>query len=1077
MAIPGATLALQSGITVSSEPLTLFGTGINGAGSLENVVPTGASNNSTWQGLITLAGNASVGADGSTTLTLNRPIVDNGSGFGLSKVGTGTVQETGSLSNTYTGLTNVANGTLLLNTTGGALAVPGNLTVGAGTGAGSAVVQELSSSSIAATATVAVTNAGVYDLGSNTVNPVQTLAALNVTDGVVNVPGTSSVLTTGALNMVGGALNLTGAASQLTLTGNVTAMSNGTGTATIEGSGTVLLAPTAAPTLVRVTAGTQPVDLAIGALLTGNSGLTLLGTGVLQLDNNEAYTGTTTLTGGTLLADGIPGTATDVVNAVTLNGGTLGGYGTVGQVTTTALGGVVSPGDFNPVNVANNTGVLTSNTTGLAGTETWNSATTFNATLNNDDPSVANPLPSALLTVNGNLNLNNANLTGTAAATIPLNNSATSLPTQFTIIQVPFGDQISGTFAVANVNDPMAYFFSGQKYDVTYNEGPGIPNSVVLTKTLSDLSLNVVSSSGPTATSVYGQDVSFALTVVPETGTAILPAGEPVTWTLTGQTTGLTVTETTFLSTTGQTTFDPQLDPNAVYSIPSDIATLPPDVYTVAVDYAGDNSFNPALGGLFFPGQTVNVNPTTVTVSTATSPVFGQPIALTATVNPRVTPSTPGAVFPSGLATFVIDPGTVQQQTFAGVTVSNGQASLTLNNLAAGPHTVAVSYVDTTDNFFGPGSTTGNFNLNVQQDTVVVTPTATPTSATLNTPVTFAATVQTASAGSTGTPTGTVKFYDGSVTPTHLLGTATLVFQSVNTAVATLPALSTLAVGNHNIIAVYSGDTNYRANQNTLPFTVAGAQASVLLTPLTRATFFGQTASFTATVSPVAAGSPTPTGTVTFVIDSGVQTVVQSLNGFGQTTLSINTLAASAQPHSISATYNGNSNYGSSSTTAAGTAYLTVSQDNSSTVVQASTNTAVFGQPVTLSATVTARGARHRLADGQRDVLQRPDRQQRHPGHRVAGERDGRHQPGAYQSGRGQPDDLRRVQRRRELCGQHFARFQRDGEPGQHGDGPGGSADDGGVRSVGDADGDGDGRRAGRGHRTAWCCSRTARRC
>jgi hypothetical protein len=54
----------------------------------------------------------------------------------------------------------------------------------------------------------------------------------------------------------------------------------------------------------------------------------------------------------------------------------------------------------------------------------------------------------------------------------------------------------------------------------------------------------------------------------------------------------------------------------------------------------------------------------------------------------------------------------------------------------------------------------------------------------------------------TGTPTGSVTFYDGST----ILGTATL-----SSGTASL-SLTTLAVGSHSITAVYGGDPNFKTS-------------------------------------------------------------------------------------------------------------------------------------------------------------------------------------------------------------------------------------------------------------------------
>ena len=130
----GATLQFQSlqsdPVTYFTEssfkPLTINGLGFNNQGALENV-----SGNNTWNDTpITLAGPSSVGADGTSVLTINQQITDGGNQYSVDKFGTGTVIYTGTTSNTYTGATNVYAGLLELNKTSPALAVEGNLTAG-----------------------------------------------------------------------------------------------------------------------------------------------------------------------------------------------------------------------------------------------------------------------------------------------------------------------------------------------------------------------------------------------------------------------------------------------------------------------------------------------------------------------------------------------------------------------------------------------------------------------------------------------------------------------------------------------------------------------------------------------------------------------------------------------------------------------------------------------------------------------------------------------------------------------------------------------------------------------------------
>jgi autotransporter-associated beta strand protein len=97
------------------------------------------------------------------------------------------------------------------------------------------------------------------------------------------------------------------------------------------------------------------------------------------------------------------------------------------------------------------------------------------------------------------------------------------------------------------------------------------------------------------------------------------------------------------------------------------------------------------------------------------------------------------------------------------------------------------------------------------------------------------------------TPTGTVRFFDG----TTLLGWATL----DDSGEAELTT-STLALGQHDIMVSYVGDSNYFAGISlALPVTVTPIAPSVTTDPTNQTVVAGSTASFTAAAS----GYPTPT--------------------------------------------------------------------------------------------------------------------------------------------------------------------------------------------------------------------------
>src|SRR5581483_9410683 len=118
---------------------------------------------------------------------------------------------------------------------------------------------------------------------------------------------------------------------------------------------------------------------------------------------------------------------------------------------------------------------------------------------------------------------------------------------------------------------------------------------------------------------------------------------------------------------------------------------------------------------------------------------------------------------------------------------------------------------------------------------------------------------------------------------------------------------TTLSSGQHSITAVYGGDGNFAGSSSNpvvqtvndiIPTTIATTTA---ISP-TSAAVYGQTVSFSASVSPVS-GSATPTGTVQFVLDgSNFGAPVPLVNG-SAVRASISTL--SVGDHTVAAIYSG----------------------------------------------------------------------------------------------------------------------------------------------------------------------------
>ena len=128
----------------------------------------------------------------------------------------------------------------------------------------------------------------------------------------------------------------------------------------------------------------------------------------------------------------------------------------------------------------------------------------------------------------------------------------------------------------------------------------------------------------------------------------------------------------------------------------------------------------------------------------------------------------------------------------------SGQASLTTSNLATGTHAITATYSG--DSNFNPSTSsvlTQTVNATTNATTTVLA--SNPNPSLVGQPVAFIATVTAVTTGS-GTPTGTVRFLNG----TTLLGTRTL---NANGQAGMTTA--SLGLGSHQITAVYEGDSNF----------------------------------------------------------------------------------------------------------------------------------------------------------------------------------------------------------------------------------------------------------------------------
>jgi hypothetical protein len=336
----------------------------------------------------------------------------------------------------------------------------------------------------------------------------------------------------------------------------------------------------------------------------------------------------------------------------------------------------------------------------------------------------------------------------------------------------------------------------------------------------------------------------------------------------------------------------------------------------------------------------IGPNSTTTIFSASPTPaVFGQPVTLTA----RVNVNSPGAGTPTGTVTFekgttVLGTGTLS--TTKGVT----SATLTTSTLAVGIYGIIASYGgDANDQ---PSASSG-YILPISQDATSTTVAPSLTAPVFGQPETYTATVRVNSPGA-GTPTGTVTFEKGST----VLGTGTL--STTNGVTTATFSTTSQAAGNYGITASYGGDANDQPSAGSYLLPITKDATTTTVAPSVTAPVFGQPETFTATVRVNSPGAGTPTGTVTFLDGTTVlgTGILSTIKGVTTTTFATASLAAGA--HSVTATYNGDTNDLPATTNPVA---LTVAQETVAPTLSVSSVSPVFGQPETLTATVSINNA------------------------------------------------------------------------------------------------------------------------
>ncbi len=328
------------------------------------------------------------------------------------------------------------------------------------------------------------------------------------------------------------------------------------------------------------------------------------------------------------------------------------------------------------------------------------------------------------------------------------------------------------------------------------------------------------------------------------------------------------------------------------------------------------------------------------------------PLSLT-----KLTASTNGAIDNSVTNACTADPTSMGVDDFCSIGVVFAPAStptLTANT----PETSTI----TTDEDTQPSIAAPNNPLNIEVMGVAepvngtnTTVTATPNPSTFGQNVAFTVTVTTGAG--TGNLTGTVSIsdtYKGATSPLSCPSALTLSNGGITGTVVC--NLTTLGVGDHSIVATYSGDSGHFGSKSTdtaSPWIQHVQEATgTVLQSNQNPSAVGQSVTFTATVSG-GGGSGAPGGTVQFMdgataLGAAVTLTASGSNGVAQYTTS--TLANG--PHTITAVYSGDpANEIQGNTSNAVVEYVLAA---ATLTVNSSLNPSYYGNSITLSATVTS---------------------------------------------------------------------------------------------------------------------------
>jgi hypothetical protein len=440
----------------------------------------------------------------------------------------------------------------------------------------------------------------------------------------------------------------------------------------------------------------------------------------------------------------------------------------------------------------------------------------------------------------------------TTTATNQSNGATNAASDRYTYVESGSAEQPDHILITAELADLVAIDYArfgadfpvSESYDATTVARAASHDGVLAYLTIPYPSATTLTSSKNP--SYYGNEVTFTATVTSENGT---PTGT-----------------VTFYD--GSTALCTETLSSGVATCSSSSLTV--GKHTIKAYYGGGAAYDTSSASLT---QTVKADVTTLKLGSSENPsYYGDKVTFTlSAAGSNSTPTGTVVLYDQSAKT-----------TLGTVTLTAGTATLAISTLSVGTHKIQASYAGDSANAAATASLTQVVKIN----TTTLTLSSGLNPSYYGSSVTFTA----KATGKSGTPAGTILFYDGS----SLIGSGAL-----SSGAATYTT-STLSVGTHTIKATYAG---YGANASATSNMVKQVVNSVYATVSTLVCS-PNPASYGAAVTckdAVASTHGTPAGTVTFY-DGTASLGTATLSGG---VASYTTSSLSVGSHSISAVYAG----------------------------------------------------------------------------------------------------------------------------------------------------------------------------